>query len=203
MLSIGIMLARGEQSFHIEDFACSTVGELYPMNDRIRFGILLGVGMCMSLAGCVSMYKKPEPSSTTATIEFVDRHSGPGRGHVYFWHTTQTCDERPGEGRIAALDWVNGQKKKSVLLSGARGYLLVQRQVLVGIERQETFLGGAQYVSDVCKRLVSFIPQAGRTYRAEMGDLPACLLSVTDAETGSSIESLEVHEVSGRCTESI
>ena len=173
------------------------------MNGPLRFRILLGAGLCLSLAGCVSMYKKPEPSSTTATIEFVDRHSGPGRGHVYFWHTTQTCDERPGEGRIAALDWVNGQEKKSVLLSGTRGYLLVQRQVLVGAESQKGFPGGTRYVSEVCKRLVSFIPQSGRTYRAEMGDLPDCRLSVTDAMTGLSIESLDVHEVSGRCTESI
>lgn len=173
------------------------------MNNVLRLGVPVGLVLSVGLVGCVSMYKKPAPGSSTATIEFVDRHSGPGRGHVYFWHTTQTCDERAGEGRIAALDWVNGQEKKSVLLSGARGYLLVQRQALSGAERQKGFLGGVNLVSDVCKRLVSFVPETGRTYRAEMGDLPNCLLSVTDAATGLPLESLEVHEVSGRCTESI
>lgn len=173
------------------------------MNNVLRLGVPVGLVLSVGLVGCVSMYKKPAPGSSTATIEFVDRHSGSGRGHVYFWHTTQTCDERAGEGRIAALDWVNGQEKKSVLLSGARGYLLVQRQALSGAERQKGFLGGVNLVSDVCKRLVSFVPATGRTYRAEMGDLPNCLLSVTDAATGLPLESLEVHEVSGRCTESI
>lgn len=173
------------------------------MHHAISFRTLIGFVVFLGLTGCVSMYKKPDADGSTATISFFDRHSGPGRGHVYFWHTTKTCDERPGEGRIAALDWVNGQEKASILRSGERGYLMAQRQKLVGTAHQPRSFGGAQYVSDVCKRVVSFVPQPGHAYRAEMGDLPGCHLSVTDATTGGPIESLEVHEVTGRCTDSI
>ena len=150
-----------------------------------------------ALPGCVSMYSAPIGDEAAAEIEFVDRHSGSGRGHVYYWHSTEACDERSGEGRIAALDWLNGQSKQSMLAAGARGYLLALRQAL---EEVRTVGDVTEFTSGYCRRLVSFVPIAGKRYRAEMSDLPQCTLSIVDTSTGAPVESLQRHEVGGRCS---
>ncbi len=149
------------------------------------------------LTGCVSMYSAPRNSEATAEIEFVDRYTGAGRGHIYYWHTTGTCEERSGEGQIAALDWLNGQSKQSTLTAGERGYLLAHRQALQDVA---AIPSGTQFTSGYCRRLVSFVPIAGKRYRAEMSDLPQCTLSIVDASTGEPVDSIQQHEVGGRCS---
>ena len=168
------------------------------MHGRRRFAwTAVALLSSLSITGCVSMYKAPDNPALSATLKFFDQHGGPGRGHVYFWQSTQTCEKTPGEGRIAALDWVNGDQKRAIVATGQRRYLMTHRQVLVSMDSGSA--GSLGLTSEYCRRLVSFVPEAGHTYRIETGAMPQCDLAIVDEATGLAPSTLQSHEVAGRC----
>ncbi len=162
------------------------------------FNRVVIVALCaLWITGCVSMYESPKGGGPSATLKFFDRYGGPGRGHVYFWQSTQTCEKTPGEGRIAALDWVNGDQKQAIVATGQRRYLMTHRQVLVSMRGGSA--GSLGLTSEYCRRLVSFVPEAGHTYRIETGAMPQCELAIVDEASGLAPSTLQSHEVTGRC----
>lgn len=165
---------------------------------RARAAVAVFVALAsIGSAGCVSMYKAPEANDATATLKFFDRFGGPGRGHFYVWQSTQTCEQVAGEGRIAALDWVNGKEKQAVVATGQRRYLLAHRQALTDIAPAGG--GDLNFTSAFCRQLVSFVPEPGHTYRVETGNLPRCALEVLDLATQQPPATLQTHEVTARC----
>ncbi len=152
----------------------------------------------LGLAGCVSMHEAPVAGAAIATFSFRDGDAGYGKGNFFVWHSTQACAQAAGEGRIAAMDWINGSEKRASVTTGRRGYLLGHRQVLSDV----TSTGGTtQATSHYCRRLVSFTPEAGHDYAVEMKPFPTCTMVVTDTATGASPGSLEQHDVTGRCAD--
>ena len=168
-----------------------------PVNVKIISLCLFGA----TLMGCVPKYSQSIPAASAATIHAVDPHVGYGSNNFFAWHSSQDCKRMQGEGRIASLHLLRKSEDFAMVQAGRRGFLLAHRHGISDI--RGAVGGGSEIVNSVCRRVVSFVPRAGATYKVHMSDLPSCEIFVIDQATGVSPKDLEQHEVTGRCTQEL
>ncbi len=159
--------------------------------------VFLAIG-CIALTGCVPKYKPAGSGDSSAAVEFAAPSIRYGTVVLFTAHSTETCTQAPNEGRIAGLHQFGEKVDESFLPTGRRIFIRGHREEISDIN---PVAGGVEYLGDICMRLVSFVPEAGRAYRVELGVPPACTLTVKEKSTLASPSTLAVHEVSGRCAE--
>ena len=167
----------------------------FPVNLKIISLCLFGT----TLMGCVPKYSQSVPSDSAATIHAFDPHVGYGSNNFFAWHSSPDCKRMQGEGRIASLHLLSKSEDVAMVAAGKRGFLFAHRHGISDI--RGAVGGGSEIVNAVCRRVVSFVPRAGATYKVHMSDLPSCELVVIDQQTGVSPQDLVQHEVAGRCTQ--
>jgi hypothetical protein len=129
----------------------------------------------------------------TAELKLFAGMSGLNASSLFDRYTTEGCEAREGEGRLATFNFVSKKQQSEFVPAGVKTYILGVGHV--------TPKAGEQMLKNVCRAMRSFVPEVGHTYevRQDMAERN-CPISIKDLATGAEVTS-EKHKPKGRCKE--
>jgi hypothetical protein len=127
----------------------------------------------------------------TAELKLFAGMSGLNASSLFDRYTTEGCEAREGEGRLATFNFVSKKQQSEFVPAGVKTYILGVGHV--------TPKAGEQMLKNVCRAMRSFVPEVGHTYevRQDMAERN-CPISIKDLATGAEVTS-EKHKPKGLC----
>jgi len=155
----------------------------------ILFATLLFTGTMASAAEP----KEPEPPS--AELLLSSSTSGIAAASWINGYTTESCEEKEGEGRLATFNVLTKNKKAVRIGVGVRYYVVAAAAV-------EPAVGGETVGKTSCRSMISFVPEDGHSYEV-IHDLPTrnCPIILKDSATGAEVPTAQKHKPKGLCKE--
>ncbi len=161
----------------------------------LRFASMLV--SAISLSGCAASYKQPseqEPSAQLITRHLTDSFPSSTKVDVY---TSTDCSEQNNRGRIANIG-----RATDLFRTESKARIPVNARIYFGVEGwTQVDHTGRSYTNYTCTNLVSFIPEAGKTYtltqKVFQGN--SCTALLMENESGSAPSSFERHPVTRAC----
>lgn len=151
-----------------------------------------GFALLVSACATSSSFTEPDTDVGAARLTLQSSTSGIAASSWVDVYTTQKCEPREGEGRMATFNLVTKSGKLSRLPAGKRLYILAGAEI-------EPPVGAEVRMTTSCRAMVSFVPEEGKSYELHH-DLASrnCPLSVKEAG-GGEVATAEKHRVSGGC----
>lgn len=157
---------------------------------RPTFPILAAI----ALAGCATAYVEPPASGSSASMTFSRHSSVPRWGHTQILDIVgdARCSTR---NRVKDFSPLGSPDPHSFrVAAGARQYL--------HMETIRTQGGAHGFTDNTCASIVSYVPEAGRTYAVAQSQGPrGCAVEITDTATGAVPASLVVHPYDRNCVQ--
>lgn len=157
----------------------------------------LVLGVIISLSGCAATYKQPseqEPSAQLITLHTTDSYPSSTKVDIY---KSADCSEQSNQGRVAKMG-----KALGLLILESKARIPPNERVYIGVEgwTQGNYTG-LSYTNYFCTNLVSFIPEAGKTYTLAQKVFQGntCTARLIDNESGNAPPSFERHPVAEAC----
>lgn len=156
--------------------------------------LLLVPGFALLVCACAtsSSFTEPDTDVGAARLTLQSSTSGIAASSWVDVYTTEKCEPRDGEGRMAAFNLVTKGSKLSRLPAGKRLYILAGAEI-------EPPVGAEIVMTKSCRAMVSFVPEAGKSYELQQ-DLASrnCPLTIKEAG-GAEVATAEKHRVGGGC----
>jgi len=151
------------------------------------------LGLLAVLIASAASAGSEEFPPNTAELKLFAGMSGLNASSLFDRYTTEGCEAREGEGRLATFNFVSKKQQSEFVPAGVKTYLLGVGHV--------TPKAGEQMLKNACRAMRSFVPEAGHTYeiRQDMAERN-CPISIKDLATGAEVKS-EKHKPKGRCKE--
>lgn len=149
--------------------------------------------LTLLLAAATAQAGSEEFPPNTAQLVLHASMSGTNASSFFERYTTEGCEARDGEGRLATFNFFTKKEQKEFIPAGARAYVLGVGHV--------TPKAGEQMLKNACRAMRSFVPEAGRTYevRQDMAERN-CPITIKDAATGAEVKT-EKHKPKDQCKE--
>lgn len=160
----------------------------------MRFATLRPVaGFALILGTAAASAGSEEFPPNTAQLKLFASMSGISASSFFERYSTEGCEAKDGEGRLATFNFVTKKEQSEFVPAGAKTWILG-----VGHVTPKT---GERVLKNACRALRSFVPEVGHTYeiRQDMAERN-CPISIKDAATGAEVAS-EKHKVKGACRE--
>ena len=156
----------------------------------IAFVSLLLASACLAAA---DEPKEPEPPS--AELLLSSSTSGVSAASWINGYTTESCEAKEGEGRLATFNLLTKSKKSARVGVGVRYYIVAAAAV-------EPPIGAETVGKTSCRSMISFVPEDGHRYEV-IHDLPTrnCPIILKDAATGAAVPTAQKHKAKGLCKE--
>lgn len=155
---------------------------------------LLVPGLALLVCACAtsSSFAEPDTDVGAARLTLQSGTSGIAASSWVDVYTTEKCEPRDGEGRMATFNLVTKGSKLSRLPTGKRLYILAGAEI-------EPAVGAEIVMTTSCRAMVSFVPETGKSYELQH-DLGSrnCPLAIKEAG-GAEVATAEKHRVSGGC----
>lgn len=154
---------------------------------RPALGLVLLLAMPAALAG------NEEFPPGTALLKLYTSMSGTNASSFYERYTSEGCEAKEGEGRIATFNFFSKKEQTEFIPGGVKTYILGVGHV--------TPKAGEEMLKNACRGMRSFVPEVGKTYeiRQDMAERN-CPISIKDADTGAEVTS-EKHKPGKTCKE--
>ena len=151
------------------------------------------LGLLAVLIASAASAGSEEFPPNTAELKLFAGMSGLNASSLFDRYTTEGCEAREGEGRLATFNFVTKKQQSEFVPAGVKTYLLGVGHV--------TPKAGEQMLKNACRAMRSFVPEVGHTYeiRQDMAERN-CPISIKDLATGAEVKS-EKHKPKGRCKE--
>jgi hypothetical protein len=167
---------------------------------KIRITLIAAASL---LSACVTGYQQPASNAASARLELKtpDLNAAPlGRpvsAEVYAFEDDQ-CTPVPSAGRLAYFNRFKNSPENISIAAGRRIYV---RATSTGYHSDVSGAPGQVNVaSDRCTRLLSFVPEAGKSYSLMINAMQnACPVSLVDTSTSVAPADLAVHPVGKTC----
>jgi hypothetical protein len=160
----------------------------------VGFAMLVSSGAALSQAEPEQAKpEKPEPPS--AELLLSSATSGISAASWVNGYTTESCEEKEGEGRLATFNLLTKSKKSVRIGVGVRYYIVAAAAVEPPV--------GAQTVGKTsCRSMISFVPEVNHSYEV-IHDLKTrnCPIILKDAATGAEVPMAQKHKAKGLCKE--
>ena len=160
----------------------------------MRLTALLSVGSLalLPVASALAAGAEEFPPNT-AQLRLFASMSGISASSFFERYSTEGCEAKEGEGRLATFNFVTKKEQSEFVPAGAKTYVLGVGHV--------TPKSGEHVLKNVCRAMRSFVPEAGHTYeiRQDMAERN-CPISIKDVATGAEVKS-EKHKPKGPCKE--
>jgi hypothetical protein len=129
----------------------------------------------------------------TALLKLHASMSGTNASSFYERYTSEGCEAKEGEGRIATFNFFSKKEQTEFIPGGMKTWILGVGHV--------TPKAGEEMLKNACRAMRSFVPEAGKTYeiRQDMAERN-CPISIKDVATGAEVKS-EKHKPKGACRE--
>lgn len=155
---------------------------------------LLVPGLTLLVCACAtsSSFTEPDTDVGAARLTLQSGTSGIAASSWVDAYTTEKCEPRAGEGRMATFNLVTRGSKVARLPAGKRVYILAGAEI-------EPPVGAEIVMTRSCRAMASFVPEAGKSYELHQ-DLASrnCPLTVKEAG-GGEVGTAERHRVGGGC----
>lgn len=151
------------------------------------------LGLALLLAAPAATAGNEEFPPGTALLKLYTSMSGTNASSFYERYTSEGCEAKEGEGRIATFNFFTKKEQTEFIPGGLKTYILGVGHV--------TPNAGEEMLKNACRGMRSFMPEAGKTYeiRQDMAERN-CPISIKDVSTGAEVKS-EKHKVKGVCRE--
>ena len=151
------------------------------------------LGLAVLLAPAAAVAGSEEFPPNTAQLKLFASMSGLNASSFYERYSSDTCEAKEGEGRLATFNFVTKKEQSEFVPAGAKTWILGVGHV--------TPKSGEHVLKNACRAMRSFVPEVGHTYeiRQDMAERN-CPISIKDAATGAEVAS-EKHKVKGACRE--
>jgi hypothetical protein len=156
------------------------------------FRALACVACTFMAPGALAGSEEFPPNS--AQLKLFASMSGVSASSFFERYSTESCETKEGEGRLATFNFVTKKEQSEFVPAGARAYIL-------GVGHVTPNTGGERTLKNVCRSLRSFVPEVGHTYEIRQDQAERnCPISIKDAGTGAEVKS-DKHKVKGPCRE--
>jgi len=147
------------------------------------------------ISACASStYSEPEETQAAAELHLVASTSGIAASSWVDGYSTEGCEEKDGEGRLATFNLVTKGDKTVRITPGSPFYVLAGAHVEQPV--------GAEVHKATCSSMLSFVPEAGHTYEITQDfAVRNCPIAIKDAATGAEVATAEKHKPKGLCRE--
>lgn len=157
---------------------------------------IIPLAVLTSLTACQSYYSQPDPPVPSAELHVVSAHRGSGSNNFWYAYSTETCEDKDGDGLLGNFSSFSGSDKTVRIPAGQRFYLNGQLLSHSAYATGDTVQG----TTNQCRSVASFVPEASRKYEATQGtSVHNCQIQIVDAETHAAPPTFEVHELKGNC----
>jgi len=147
------------------------------------------------VSACAAKYSEPEETQPSAELHIVSSTSGIAASSWFDGYASEACEEKDG-GRLATFNLVTKADRIVRIAAGSRFYVLAGAHITPPV--------GAEVRKESCRSMMSFVPEAGRTYEIKQ-DLETrnCPITIKDAATGTEVSTAEKHRVRDLCKEKV
>lgn len=139
-------------------------------------------GLALLLAAPAAPAGNEEFPPGTALLKLYTSMSGTNASSFYERYTSEACEAKEDEGRIATFNFFSKKEQTEFIPGGVKTYILGVGHV--------TPKAGEEMLKNACRGMRSFVPEVGKTYeiRQDMAERN-CPISIKDAATGAEVES--------------
>lgn len=156
---------------------------------------LMVTGLALIASACsttAAKFAQPDTAAGAAQLNLVSGTSGISASSWVDAYSTETCEAKEGEGRLATFNLVTKGSTRTRLPVGTRLYILASAEI-------EPPVGAEIVMTTSCRSMVSFVPEADKSYELQH-DLAArnCPLTITEAG-GTGVPTAQKHRVTKGC----
>ncbi|MGQ0586719.1 MAG: hypothetical protein ACT4PK_05915 [Gammaproteobacteria bacterium] len=152
---------------------------------------VLAVLLAVLLAsiGAVSQADDPPPGPH-ATLRIASATSGVAASSWVNTYSSEACEEKKGEGRMASFHLLRSKEKTVFVPVGKRLYLLAGAEVTPPV--------GAEVRKSKCLAMASFVPEDGKAYDVKH-DLVTRNCPIVVTLGGAAVATFEKHKPKDLC----
>ena len=139
-------------------------------------------------------YEEPDEKAPAAELRIISSTSGVASSSWVDGYSTEACERKKGEGRLATFNLFAKSQKVVRVPVGARLYVLAGAEITPPV--------GAEEVRQTrCLSMKSVVPEAGKVYEIKHDLITRnCPVEVKDA-SGAPVATSEKHKPKGLCKE--
>ena len=160
------------------------------MNTPLRVPAVLPAALLASV--CLVSHADDKPIGPHANLHIVSATSGVAAASWVNVYSTEACEEKTGEGRVANFHMLARKEKTVPVPIGRRLYVLAGAEITPPV--------GAEVRKTKCLSMASFVPEDGKTYEVKH-DLVTrnCPIGITLG--GAAVPSFEKNKPKNLCKE--